>query len=74
MMNKKIKRSIHWLLFAIIIAYIVTGLGITYYRTVEDVTLGILTKNTSFSLHEYMLLPMLLLLALHVAVSTGILK
>jgi len=40
------KRIIHWLLAVLIIIYLVTGFGITEFRIVETLTLGLLTKNS----------------------------
>ena len=65
----KIKPVLHWALLAMILVYIVTGLGITQFRTVEPLTLGILSKNVSFSIHELLLIPLVILLALHIIVS-----
>ncbi len=46
--------------------YIITGLGISYYRIIEALTFGLLTKALSFKIHSYLLIPFLILLALHI--------
>jgi len=61
-----VKKIIPWLLLAILALYIVTGLGITQYRTIEAITFGLLTKNLSFRTHEVLLYPFLALLVLHI--------
>jgi cytochrome b subunit of formate dehydrogenase len=65
-MNRKIKNIIHWSLLAFIAAYLITGLGITEYRTVEALTFGMLTKNISFQIHDFLLIPFVMFLALHI--------
>jgi hypothetical protein len=52
-------------LFVITIAYLLTGLGVTRYRWIEEVTGGFLTKNMSFNIHEGLLAPFLIVLSLH---------
>ena len=67
MPNKKsINRIVRWLLLIAIVAYAVTGFGITEYRTVESLTFGLLTKNTAHLIHTAIEIPFLILLSLHV--------
>ena len=56
----------HWLLVAVILFYGVSGYGITQYRIVELATLGLLTKPLAFKIHDNLLIPLLVLLALHI--------
>ena len=60
------KTIIDWALFALTLAYMLTGLGVTKYRIVESLTGGLLTKNLSFQIHEILLIPFLISLALHI--------
>jgi thiosulfate reductase cytochrome b subunit len=60
------KQVVHWLLLAVIVFYLLTGLGITEYRVVEHVTFGLLTKNLAFNLHNNLLIPFVVLLILHI--------
>ena len=60
------KRIIHWLLAVLVIIYLVTGFGITEFRTVETLTLGLLTKSLAFKIHNNLLIPFIVLLGLHV--------
>ena len=56
-----------WLLLAAILLYLVSGLGISEYRTVEHLTFGLMTKPTAFRLHDALLAPFIALLILHVS-------
>jgi thiosulfate reductase cytochrome b subunit len=67
----KVKRIVHWSLLAAIILYLVTGLGITEYNMVELLTFGLLNKNISFTIHDALLVPFVILLVLHVAITVG---
>lgn len=64
-----LRRIIHWLLAIIIAMYIISGFGITEFRVVESLTFGLLTKVLSFQVHEYLWLPLVVLLALHIYLS-----
>jgi len=64
------KRIIHWLLAVVIIVYVITGLGITEFRTVESLTFGLLTKSLAFKIHDSLLIPFLILLILHICFSS----
>jgi hypothetical protein len=57
---------VRWLLLAAVLLYLVTGLGISEFRTVEDLTFGLLTKDIAFRLHDALLAPFIALLVLHV--------
>ena len=43
-----LEKTIRWLLLIVIVIYIVTGYGITEFRTVEDLTFGLITKPLGF--------------------------
>ena len=60
------KRLVQCLLLVVIILYIITGFGITEYRTVELLTFGSLTKSLSFKIHNNLIIPFIILLGLHV--------
>ena len=61
-----IKIITHWLLLVVVIAYIISGFGITEFRIVESITFGLLTKRLAFEIHEYLWIPFVVLLAIHV--------
>jgi cytochrome b subunit of formate dehydrogenase len=64
-----LRRAVGWLLLAFSLLIIITGLGITEWRTVEAVTLGLLPKALSFQLHSLLWIPFLAILACHLLLS-----
>jgi thiosulfate reductase cytochrome b subunit len=64
-----LRRVVGWLLLAFSLLIIITGLGITEWRTVEAVTLGLLPKALSFQLHSLLWIPFLAILACHLLLS-----
>jgi hypothetical protein len=64
--NRLAREIVHWLFVAMLLLYGITGLGITQYRIVEAVTLGLLSKPLAFMIHDNLLIPFLFLLALHI--------
>jgi len=67
--QKLFKSIIHWLLTLLVIVYVVTGFGTTEFRTVEALTLGLLTKNLAFKIHNNLWIPFIILLGLHIFLS-----
>jgi len=67
--QETIKRVVRYLLLTVIIVYIVSGFGITEFRTVESLTLGVLTKPLSFKIHNYLLPALAALLILHISLQ-----
>ena len=67
----KIKIITHWLLLVAILMYVITGLVIMDYRIVQPLTLGLLTKALSSRIHNNLLIPFLILLALHLYFVIG---
>jgi len=61
-----VKKVIPWLLLVVMVLYLITGLGITRFRTVETLTFGLLSKNLSFRIHDNLLIPFLVLLIIHI--------
>jgi cytochrome b561 len=61
-----IKRTIHWLLTALVIIYLITGFGITEFRIVEPLTFGLLTKSLAQKIHISIEIPFIVLLVLHI--------
>ena len=60
-----IRRTIHWLLLALTVIFLITGFGITEFRIVEAVTLGWLTKSWALRIHDSLWIPFVVLLVLH---------
>ncbi len=65
-----IKRIVHWLLTIMIVLYLITGFGITEFRVVEALTFGLLAKNLAFKIHNNLWLPFIILLGLHIFLSS----
>ena len=65
-MNRTTREWVHILLSASILLYVITGIGIVEYNTVQIITLGLLTKDRSFFLHNILLYPFTALLFIHV--------
>jgi cytochrome b561 len=61
-----IGRTIHWLLTALVIVYLLTGFGITEFRIVEPLTFGLLTKSLAQRIHMNLGIPFIVLLLLHI--------
>jgi len=70
--NKKpIKSVIKWLLLVVVVVfYLITGFGITEFRIVEALTLGLLTKSWAFKIHEILWIPFVILLVSHILFSS----
>ena len=64
--QRLMKGTIHWLLTAVAILYLVTGFGITEYRIVERLTFGLLSKNLAHQIHIILVIPFIILLILHI--------
>jgi len=64
--RKTIKKTVHILLIILTFIVIISGLGITYYRSIEHLTSGLLDKTLSFQLHTLLFLPFLLILLIHI--------
>lgn len=61
----RIRKATARSLLVITLIYVITGLGITEYRIIELLTGGLLSKNLSFTIHLYLLIPFLVLLIIH---------
>jgi hypothetical protein len=66
-----LRKIVYWTLLAIVFVYIISGFGILYYQIIETVTLGILTKALSYEIHNYLLIPFLVVLAIHIFLALG---
>ena len=65
------KQVVHWSLLAVLLLYVVTGFGITAYRTVEFLTFGLLGKALAFKIHDDLIIPFIVLIGLHIYQQTG---
>jgi thiosulfate reductase cytochrome b subunit len=60
------KMLVHWLFLTVTLLFVISGLGITEYGAVESITFGFLTKALAYQIHINLLIPFLLLLAVHI--------
>ena len=60
------RKIIKWSLLVITALFLVSGFGITHFRVVETITFGLLMKPLTFKIHEYLWIPFLILLILHI--------
>ena len=70
MHRRPLLKVVHWSLLVLSVLVVVTGLGITEYQTVEALTFGLLGKALSFKLHLWLWVPFLVVLALHVLLTS----
>lgn len=71
-MHPKYRRLVSWTLLVLALLLILTGLGITEFRVVGPLTLGLLGKSLSFQLHSLLWIPFLAVLVLHMVLSCRI--
>ena len=69
MVRLNLRRAVGWLLLAFALLLVITGLGITEFRTVQAATFGLLPKALSFQLHSLLWIPFLAILACHMLLS-----
>lgn len=60
------RRWVHFSLTAVTFLYVVTGMGISDYRLIEGLSLGLLTKERSLWIHGNLLQVFTVLLFLHI--------
>jgi hypothetical protein len=63
-----------WLLLLLTLGYIVSGLGIFYFRIMGAITFGLLTKALSAKIHDYLLIPFLIVLLTHIFLTVWLKK
>jgi thiosulfate reductase cytochrome b subunit len=68
-MHPKYRRWVSWTLLALALLLVLTGLGITEFRVVGPLTLGLLGKSRSFQIHSLLWIPFVVVLVLHMAMS-----
>jgi cytochrome b subunit of formate dehydrogenase len=64
--KETLRRAVHYIFTIVTLVFLITGFGITEYRTVEPMTFGILTKALAFQIHTALAYPFVALLALHI--------
>jgi thiosulfate reductase cytochrome b subunit len=66
MAQKKLREAVHSALTFVTFLFVITGLGISDFRLIERLTLGILTKERSFWIHSNLVEIFTLLLFIHI--------
>lgn len=66
---KTTKILIHVLLTIVLILFIISGYGITNYHIIETITFGAISKPTAYQIHINLIIPLIILLALHIFLS-----
>jgi dolichol kinase len=65
-LHRLARKTVHWLFVAVIVLYGITGYGISHYQIVEPATMGLLSKPWAFRIHDNLMIPFVVLLALHI--------
>ena len=60
------RAAIRYLLLILTIIYLISGLGITQWQIIEPLTLGLLTRNLASRIHDFLLVPFVVLLLVHI--------
>lgn len=68
--SRVFRKAVHWSLFGVVVLKLVTGYGITQFRLVEALTFGLLTKTLAFRIHGVLAIPLMVLLGLHIYLTT----
>jgi cytochrome b subunit of formate dehydrogenase len=63
--HRRVIQVTHWTFLVVAIVFLVSGFGITEFRIVETLTVGLLTKSLAFKIHEVVWIPFVILLVLH---------
>jgi thiosulfate reductase cytochrome b subunit len=61
-----LKKIVYWTLLALLFLYVISGFGILYSWIIEPITFGLLTKAFSYELHNYLLVPFVIVLLIHI--------
>ncbi|TAK95365.1 hypothetical protein EPO05_04390 [Patescibacteria group bacterium] len=64
------RKSVRWLLLGVSGLLVLSGFGITHYQVVSQLTLGLLNKAQAFQLHNFLAVPFVVLLVLHVVLAS----
>jgi uncharacterized membrane protein len=66
---RNIGRYCGWLAIGLLLFTLLTGYGISEFRTVETLTFGLLNKAVAHRMHAYTEVPMVLLLGVHIGIA-----
>ena len=65
-MNRQLREWTHTLLLVTTFLFLVSGMGITEPNLISVITLRLLTKETSYKIHNWLLYPFTALLVTHI--------
>ena len=65
----KIKKTNAYLSFLVVIAYVLTGFGITRSEFIEKYTFGLLTKSLSIQIHNHLIGFLIFFMLMHLFFS-----
>mgnify|MGYP000347784171 CR=1 FL=1 len=65
-MSRQIREWVHTLLLVATFLFLVSGMGITEPNLMNAITLRLLTKETSYKIHSWLLYPFTALLVTHI--------
>ena len=74
MKQEVIQKIVSYINLFLVLLFIITGYGITRYQIVEALSLGLLTKVSSFKIHELLIYPLIPALTIHVYLSAKAFK
>ena len=63
---RSMRRAIAYCLLSVTIVFLLTGFGIANQPIVGPLTLGLLSKSLAFQLHDWLWIPFVALLIVHV--------
>ena len=63
---KSLRTAIQVILLVLVLAYGISGYGISESRTVQMITFGLISKPLAFQLHDGLVIPFLVFLLLHI--------
>ena len=66
---RAIGRLCGWVTMALVLLTLLTGYGITQFRIVDPLTLGMLTKAVAQRWHAYTDLPLVVFLVFHIGIA-----
>ncbi len=61
-----VRAAIRYVLLILTVLYLISGLGITQWQITEPLTFGLLTRNLASRIHDFLLVPFVVLLLVHV--------
>jgi len=64
--QEPVRAAIRYVLLILTVVYLISGLGITQWQIIEPLTLGLLTRNLASRIHDFLLVPFVVLLLVHV--------